>query len=105
MSGITYPTLTHVPPIRPPSIIMALMPYLALAVRAAPSPPLPLPMTSNSVSLEIGAMAKCVAEKCLDKVLRRPLVDILVKELTGRRTRTEKDCMGKPSFNKGLLAG
>lgn len=90
--GATHPTLTHVPPSRFPSITIALAPYRALAARAAPSPPLPPPITRKSVSLEIGAMASEVAEKCRESALIR-LADAL-DERRGRLTKRERGCMG-----------
>jgi hypothetical protein len=71
-------------------MIIDLIPYLELAVRAAPSPPLPPPMTRKSVSFEMGAMVNLEVEKCLDRVSS---LDALDKELTGRRRKTEKACM------------
>jgi hypothetical protein len=62
-------------------------------------------MTRKSVSLEIGAIAKRDVEKCLERFLSRPLADTLGRELTGRRTKTEKDCMEGKALNKGPRRG
>lgn len=74
MNGELYPTFTHVPPNRFDSTIMALVPNLPLAMRAAPRPPLPPPMTRRSVSLEMGAMMREEEENCLERDANRQAV-------------------------------
>jgi hypothetical protein len=70
---------------------IALAPYLALAARAAPSPPLPPPITRKSISLEMGAMASEVAEKCRERVVIRLLAAVV--ERRGRLAKRKTDCM------------
>lgn len=81
---------------------IALVPYRALAARAAPSPPLPPPITRKSVSLEMGAMASEVAEKCLDRVVIRP---VAVEERRGRLAKCRTDCMDGVSRLSGTKEG
>jgi len=60
---LTHPTLTHVPPDLPASMIHVFALYHPLARLAAPDPPLPPPTTIKSYCFGAGAMLNLAVEK------------------------------------------
>jgi len=81
-------------------MIMDLIPYLALAMRAEARPPLPPPMTRKSVSLEMGAMTDRLVDKWREIRDRRELA--VLDEGTAALRRTEKACMGNCRVERAI---